>query len=265
MNNLSFEDFCSISKISEQKLKIDIVILFLWFHKRVLEKDNITISQINNYFRQSHLPEYNSTFLKRDLTKDKRITKGDKKESYKLNRNTLNNLDLKFQHLITGESETKVRVNLLNTPFIDDLDFEGAQKMSQLYIILHCWENSVRKFIENTLKTDLGDDWWEEVKSADLERKYNDRKLKEQKSKWISPRGESSPLYYLDWGDLVKIIRKREESFISKIPDIKFVELRLEELERLRNIIAHNGIYPEENDIDRIIVHFKDWCNQFST
>lgn len=108
----------------------------------------------------------------------------------------------------------------------------------------------------------MGADWWNTIKSTDLERKYLDRKSKEEKQKWISPRGVNSPLFYLDWSDLVKIIRKEESRFTPYLNDIKFVEMRFEELERTRNIIAHNGILPSDDDFDRLILYFKDWCKQ---
>ena len=70
------------------------------------------------------------------------------------------------------------------------------------------------------------------------------------------------PLFYLDWSDLLKIIRKYENLFTPFIADLKFIELRFEELERVRNIIAHNGIIPDKNDINRLILYFQDWCKQ---
>ena len=44
--------------------------------------------------------------------------------------------------------------------------------------------------------------------------------------------------------------------------EIKFVELRFEELERVRNITAHNGFLPNSEDFQRVILSFKDWCRQ---
>jgi hypothetical protein len=134
--------------------------------------------------------------------------------------------------------------------------------MAGLYIILHCLENSVRKFIIDILEKKIGSNWWDKAKNAELEKKIKERKEKEAKNKWLSPRGSLSPLYYLDWGDLVKIIRKFETDFKSFFDEMKFVELRLEELEKVRNIIAHNGVLPSNDDFDRVVLHFKDWCKQ---
>ncbi|AHG91307.1 Abi family protein [Gemmatirosa kalamazoonensis] len=133
--------------------------------------------------------------------------------------------------------------------------------MAELYIILHCYENSARRLIETVLSTSLGATWWEKAANTGMKAKYQDRRQKEQRQKWITPRG-GSPLYYIDWGDLVALIRKHENEFLPFISDIKFVELRLEELERLRNIVAHHGVLPAEDDFQRVILSFRDWCRQ---
>lgn len=261
---IKFSEFCKHSQIDKQKNKIDVVLLIVYFSMAVENKQGLTINQINQYFEKAHLPLYNATYLKRDLTKDRRFTIVPKTNIYKITYSALKELDSKFSFLNTEDLKFNLRVNLNSTPFLSEIDVEGAHQMSQLYIILYCWENSVRKLIAQTLEVRLGIDWWDKSKNKDLDNKYIDRCSKEKKQKWVSPRGNENPLYYLDWGDLVKIIRKHENLFIDLIPDIKFIELRLEELERLRNIIAHNGLLPDENDIDRIIVHFKDWCNQLN-
>ena len=149
-----------------------------------------------------------------------------------------------------------------NTPFLSDGDISTAYKMAELYIILHCYENSVRRFIESVLSKELGDDWWEEVASGKMKALVKGRQEKEQKERWLSPRGKTSPLYYLEWGDLVKLIRKEQGVFLPHIGSLRFVENRFEELESLRNIVAHNGVLPSEDDFQRVIISFRDWCRQ---
>lgn len=255
---INFEDYCDIINLSEQNSKIDIVILFMYYDLKVNENETISLASINSYFEKSHQSKYNTTYLKKDLVKDKRVVKV--KDLYKLNYKTRNDLD---KHLSLYDStNVDIRVNINSTPLLSDLDIVNANKMSRLYTILHCWENSVRKFIYKVLFKEFADSWWTNTSNSNLERKLNERKRKEESQQWVSPRGTDNFLFYLDWGDLVKIIKKHEELFKQYIPDVKFVELRLDELERLRNIIAHNGLHPEDNDIDRIIVHFNDWCSQ---
>lgn len=133
--------------------------------------------------------------------------------------------------------------------------------MAELYLIIFCFENSARHFILKIFSSNFGEDWWNIIKNTDFKKKVEERMSREQKLKWICQRG-TSPLFYLDWSDLLKIIRKYENLFTPFIADLKFIELRFEELERVRNIIAHNGIIPDKNDINRLILYFQDWCKQ---
>ncbi|HYW21589.1 MAG TPA: Swt1 family HEPN domain-containing protein [Nodularia sp. (in: cyanobacteria)] len=151
---------------------------------------------------------------------------------------------------------------IFNTPYLNDEDVLSAERMSKLYVILHCYENSVRCFIEKILSKELGDNWWEEVAGQPMLRTVNTVKEKELTNKWVSPRGGSSPLYYINWGDLVKLIKKREELFLPYIGDMSFIENRFVQLEHSRNIVAHHGILPSEDDFQRVYISFRDWCRQ---
>lgn len=152
---------------------------------------------------------------------------------------------------------------IFKTPYLNDEDIANAYKMSEMYVVIHCYENSVRRFIEDKLKEEFGSNWWEKVANTEPKKCVNERKEKETKNKWISPRG-ISPLYYLQWGDLAKIIRSNEQLFLPYIGSTKFVESRFEDLEKLRNIVAHNGIVSSEDDFQRAIIAFRDWCRQIA-
>jgi hypothetical protein len=251
---------------SDQRKKIDSVVLLIWFHQRNTNSNAISISDINRSLIAAHLPKYNTSRLGRDLKSDKRITKGDKGVGYKLNRTELDSLNNRFGYLFETELEIKERISLNSVPFLTTEDISNAQLMAQIYLLIHCFENSVRRFIIEILNSNYGENWWDSIKNTSLEKKVQDRSGKEIAQKWISQRGENnSPLFYLDWSDLLKIIRKEETLFLPKIADLKFVELRFEELERVRNIIAHNGFIPDQNDIDRLVLYFQDWIKQLST
>ena len=152
--------------------------------------------------------------------------------------------------------------NVVDAPYLQDSDIVSSRKMSELYIILHCYENSVRRFVEKTLLNEYGESWWEKVASNNQKQRLDKRKKDEKEQKWISPRSSNSPLYYLNWGDLVNLIRKEEKLFIPYIGSLIFVESRFGELESLRNIVAHNGVLPSEDDFQRVIISFRDWCRQ---
>lgn len=152
-----------------------------------------------------------------------------------------------------------------DTPFPVDNDIADAHKMGELYVVLHCYENSVRRFVTNTLSKELGDDWWGKIATEQMKEAVRGRQEKERKERWLSPRGATSPLYYLEWGDLVKIIRREEQRFIPYIGSLRFVENRFGELEGLRNIIAHSGVLPSDDDFQRVVISFRDWRRQIRT
>ena len=146
-----------------------------------------------------HLATYNPTYLKKDLSKSSGATKGTKKDSYKLARKKLEELDAKYLPYMDKEIAITELANISITPFLTADEIDGARKMAELYIILHCLENSVRNFIDYTLTKKIGSDWWDKAKNSDLEKKLKERRDKETKNKWLSPRGKASPLFYLDW------------------------------------------------------------------
>jgi Swt1-like HEPN len=256
-----FNEFCNIAKVSEQS-KLKVAVSFMWFHQFKTKEHDVSIKELNQYFVDAHLSAYNPTYLKRDLSRSTKSTKGVKKDTYKLSRKALDELNTLYLPHLNKDIAITEQANINITPYLSSTDIDDARKMAELYIILHCFENSVRNFIEDILTKKIGKNWWDTAKNKELEQKIKERKDKEAKNKWLSPRGKTSLLLYLDWGDLVKIIRKFESDFNPHIDEVKFVELRLEELEKIRNIVAHNGVIPSKDDFDRVVLHFKDWCNQ---
>lgn len=155
----NFEKFCSLAKLTTLP-KIDAAVHFIWFHQRVTEAGEIDIKTINLYFVKAHLAEYPHTRLKDALRKNPNITKGATVDKYKLVRKTLERLNEKFIHHFTDQKITiKERAQLSETPFLNQADIDDAHTMAQLYIIVHCYENSVRRFIEKTLSAEIGITW----------------------------------------------------------------------------------------------------------
>lgn len=260
---MKFNKYCQEIEIEKQK-KIDAALLIIYFLLKEKEKEDVSVEEINEYFDLANLSKYNVTYLKRDLSKSSKSLKGKNKSSYKLSRKALT----EFDSLLRGgfdeshEIDFTELANINQTPLLSEDDVENSKRMAELYIIIHCYENSVRAFINNTLSNAIGTNWWDTVANSAQKRKLSDRKGKEERQKWVSPRGDVSPLYYLDWGDLRSIMKKQEADFESIIPDQKFIELRFGELERVRNIIAHNGVLPSQDDFNRVVLSFRDWCKQ---
>jgi hypothetical protein len=155
------------------------------------------------------------------------------------------------------------QADITRTPRLTPHDIEAARKMAQLYVIIHCYENSARRVVDEVLTKKLGSTWWQTAANSSMKQKVTDRQSKEQRNKWITPRG-TSPMFYVDWGDLLTLIRKYDSDFEQLFPDFNFVASRFEEMERLRNIVAHNGTLPSDDDFQHILISFKQWCKQLA-
>lgn len=233
----------------------------MWFHLKETGISEITLATINQYFEKASLPKLNVTRAKAAFTKNKNVHKGIKPGTYKLSLPSINMHEEAYGYLWKRTPKFEDIANIFETPYLSGTDISQAQKMAELYVILNCYENSARALVTYVLQKKYGDGWWELSASAPQKNKVKSRKESEAKHQWLTPRG-GNPLYYIDWGDLLSIIRKYETDFLPYIKELKFVELRFEELERIRNITAHNGFLPNEEDFQRVVLSFKDWCRQ---
>lgn len=71
----------------------------------------------------------------------------------------------------------------------------------------------------------------------------------------------ATEIYYTDFGDLESLIRNNWEAFEDLFPDINWVVSRFDELEKSRNIVAHNNLL-EPNEVNRIGLYLRDWTRQ---
>jgi len=246
--------------------QVDYARLFIWFLTDTQGNDDCLMSDIVLYFRDASLSIPNQTILRRNLRRLKDVTVGDRYKSFRLHRNTLLKFRTTYSNLLSPspspEEEIRERLDVSCTPSLTSADIKNVYKMGQVYVAMHCLENSVRELIRTVLTDKLGEQWWDKAASSGMKQKFLNLKNREVKNKWLTSRG-ADELNYIDWGDLVTLIRKYQDYFASHIGDINFVVLRLGELENLRNVIAHNGLLPDE-EITRIELYFKDWCKQVS-
>ena len=246
--------------------QVDYAKLVIWFLTDIQGNDDCLMSDIVRCFRDASLSIPNQTILRRNLRRLKDTTVGHSYKSFRLHRNALIKYRSKYANLLppspSPEEIIRERLDVSNTPSLTHTDTENAYKMGQVYVAIHCLENSVRNLIRTVLKDKLGEQWWDKAASVGMKQKYIGLKNREKKYKWLTSRG-ADELNYIDWGDLVTLIRKYQDHFISYIGDINFLALRLGELENLRNVIAHNGLLPDE-EITRIELYFSDWCKQVS-
>ncbi len=254
-----------LGKIDTTAFKqLDYAKFFIWFLTDIQGNDDCLMTDIVRCFRDASLSIPNQTVLRRNLRKSTDVTLGHSYKSFRLHRNALLKFRTTYSNLLSPspspEEKIRERLDVSHTPLLSSTNIENAYKMGQVYVAIHCLENSVRSLIRMVLKKTLGEQWWDKAASAPMKRKLADRKSRETKDKWLTSRG-ADELNYLDWADLVTLIRKYQKEFERFIGNIKFVELRLEELENLRNVIAHNGVLPDD-EITRVELTFKDWGKQ---
>ena len=154
-------------------------------------------------------------------------------------------------------------LNSFVVPHLSEHNISDGKEMAKVYVLLYCFENSVRNFITTVLGNKYGPDWFNKIANNELKKKITDRQTKELKNRWHSIRG-AHPIYYTDIDDLLSIIRKEENLFKNFFEKISWIENRLEDITLSRNILAHNNKLPER-EVSRLVLHFQDWCNQLKS
>lgn len=116
------------------------------------------------------------------------------------------------------------------------------EKISDSDVILRKLETSLRKFIEMQM-SNITPDWWERLVPGEI-RKSSENKKRRRETVWPwYPPTSRSLTDYLDFSDYKKIILDPDnwESIYKRFFGTKsFIETRLEELEPVRNDLAHS-------------------------
>ncbi len=145
-------------------------------------------------------------------------------------------------------------------PFISDEVARQAERMAELYPKLYLFENSARLLIKESMEDAYGDDWWDVKVSRSVQDKVNERKAKENESRWHSKRGEHE-IFYTDMDDLKKIIDNNWDLFSPWLGQRFQMQSLFHEIELSRNIVAHHNPLSKA-DIDRLESNFKVWKRQ---
>ncbi|PHS72999.1 MAG: hypothetical protein COB22_03720 [Cycloclasticus sp.] len=138
----------------------------------------------------------------------------------------------------------------------------GAKAMQRSFRTLFVLENVVRSLIDARLKDKYGSNWFdsEATATAPMKGKLKDRKAKEEKNQWHTGRNKE-PLFYMDFSDLAKLIVNNWTEFDDLLPTQSWVQSRLDEAERSRNVIAHTNILSSE-EASRLEMYLRDWIKQ---
>jgi hypothetical protein len=143
---------------------------------------------------------------------------------------------------------------------IPDRIRSASLQMQGVYRRLFVFENLIRSFIDERLTETSGDDWFDKIATREMKDKYKNRKEKEEKNQWHAGR-EAHPIYYLDFGDLGLLIINQWDVFKDFFDSQTWVQSRMQEAERSRNVIAHTNVLPAE-EAQRLEMYLRDWIKQ---
>jgi hypothetical protein len=132
----------------------------------------------------------------------------------------------------------------------------SALEMARLYAVLHCFENEIREYIRDVLTENDGVDWWSKLPPK-MKTHSECRQEIALKDSWLE--GEKSDLLgFVDFGMLGSIIVEKWTYFSNVIPSQHWLKQRMDELEKVRNFIAHNRtLLPSE--YQRVYMYIADW------
>jgi hypothetical protein len=136
---------------------------------------------------------------------------------------------------------------------------DRAEKMTYAYCLFYCFENSVRELVAQRLSERKGADWWQQI-PIKVQQRVENKKQEIESNKWHQTEIGADVNHTL-FGDLASIIIAQWQEFEELFPSQDWVRVRLNELERSRNVIAHGNLLPEA-EIERLEQYLGDWVRQ---
>jgi len=131
------------------------------------------------------------------------------------------------------------------------------------YLILKEVENNLREVIEKELSA-LSSNWWKERVPPDVSQNAEERMNNKTKT-WPWQEDEDlSPIHYINFPEYQKIITRKNnwrEAFEKYFKDPKNISTKLEELEPIRNKIAHMRGELTPTEKDRLRMYSRDINN----
>jgi hypothetical protein len=103
-------------------------------------------------------------------------------------------------------------------------------------------ETNLRSVIKNKLQL-ITSNWWLEKIPEDVRKNAEERKRKNAKIWSVSDQKDLHPIFYVDFSDYIKIIKRKDnwnQVFSLIFSDSELISAKLKELEPVRNAIAHN-------------------------
>jgi hypothetical protein len=158
-----------------------------------------------------------------------------------------------------GADEKSIEEALLQevlTPFSVQARNE-ALRMARLYSLLYCFENSVRALITKRLEEKVGSDWWQKAIPRKIVEFAEARQKDALENSWLEG-ARKDPISFIQFGHLADIMVARWEDFEDLLPSQHWVKQRLDEIEKVRNWLAHNRLL-NPSEFQRIEIYIDDW------
>jgi len=169
----------------------------------------------------------------------------------------LENSGIEIGHAATLETKEMV------DPELFELDIrQSASRMSYYYVLIYCFEVSLRRLIKQTLSEKHGTDWWEANVPEAVRNVVRERQEKEKDSV-MTIRSYDEPLVYTTLGELLPIIESNWDDFSDLFRSKKAVKQILVQLNQSRAVAMHCAELHED-EADRMKIMIKDWQRQFT-
>ena len=134
-------------------------------------------------------------------------------------------------------------------------------EMSREYRMLYVFENILREFIDTRFtEEDKTTNWFGARLNTKMSDKIAERKKDESDNQWHVGRNHGD-LFYLDFGDLSKLITTHWPVFKDFFPNQSWITTRIEEAKRSRNVIAHTNVLDSEEG-QRLEMYLRDVIRQ---
>jgi hypothetical protein len=151
-------------------------------------------------------------------------------------------------------------------PLLRKARADEAKRMAEkAFPLLYVFENSIRDLISLVLEDVFGTRWWDKIAPKELREKAQGRRQGEDKTPWIGRRG-AHPIFYIDLGDLPKLIRSRQSwpHFKAILPDQQWFSGLVDDVEPQRNIVAHMNPISSD-DLEALRVAVRKWSKQLES
>jgi len=137
---------------------------------------------------------------------------------------------------------------------------DRAERMTYAYSLFFCFENAVRDLVAQRLAERKGEGWWAAAVPTKVQQRVESKKQEIEDNKWHQT-AIGAEINHTLFGDLASIIISQWQEFDELFPDQHWVQVRLNELERSRNVIAHGNVLPD-SEIERLEQYLRDWLRQ---